>query len=752
MKHFYNTIFSRIHKTAVGSILMFVAFFSMSSCVNESFVEAEPDLIPDSSISQKSTGYMVFRIFLPGDNTRAAWDSATDDKFKNGNTSFNSGLEYEYALYQPQSLGETSTETATPTDEEQFYHFALLFDTEGNLAQGPVKLELIRKVSQNEDEYDYIVYCRIYGPDDVPFPKEFNGTVWVVLNASYNLETEIKTAITAKSETFPYTISDLKSITLSKESTNSDFDNFLYLKNKKGQYITNSGHPYLTMSSSIIINSTYTSEPAVNGSFRFYKTIEDAEKNPTAIYVERLQAKYTVIFKGPDSNYYYLIPQSSNSAVEPEAGSELGTADNPKPTEHLIITPGSGAKTLKFVKSYDRSPSIDKRNKVLIHEADPGKWYVNIVGWNVNGREKGEYLFKNMDNAPYFTGWDSWGTMTNSTYRTFWAEDKNYNGGIYPEQYRPVEGVNIPNYYSDSATLIYYDYSALSGRATRQYIPENTFDAVVLAPNNLSSLSYMHAGSHLIVTAQLLIENFDDQFLLNNMYFDEIGLAVDNANIPATSKFYMNDIYWDKSAYLNYAVEYLAYFMLEPVNQAEDKFGPNDGNFYVINNTGDYILATGGNFDIESANIKGGDGYVKIKPTEDIYIYNLLTQTYTKIFDVNKAVDNLTPLIDATPELMAGHYNNGRMYYSMGSYHNRSVSNRDKTVSTGDFGTVRNTWYAYTVDEITKPGTPVDMPSQEIIPNNELEQEAVGMSIQILDWHKIYTAVDVSDQNRPGKN
>lgn len=89
------------------------------------------------------------------------------------------------------------------------------------------------------------------------------------------------------------------------------------------------------------------------------------------------------------------------------------------------------------------------------------------------------------------------------------------------------------------------------------------------------------------------------------------------------------------------------------------------------------------------------------------------------------------------------------MYYPVAVKHNRKDDSTGD-VATGDYGAVRNHWYYLTISDIYSPGAPVDVPGQKIIPNNEPEEDGLGVNIRLLEWHGIYTDVSVDDQKRPG--
>lgn len=726
-----------------------VCLVGFSSCINDVINEeptpSEPQPQPEGSVK-----YASFRINQVGENsTRTGHDSDDGD----GNSYFDKGIEAERALYIPEppkeeegdgtDTGSGSNSTTESEEDAQFYHFLILFDKDGKITTDLVPLTF-DKDNINDKDAGITVYCKLYTPDstDNPFVEDFQGRILMVLNASYKLQTalqeKIKT-IDKSSEGGFKAISEF----IGGGTTGFDVDNLLYLKDnkKESNFVTDSeGNRFLTMSSAMIVDESNNNIPRVdeNNQFKYYNTEDEARNNPNSVYVERLASKYTVIFKVPNlaDKYYYL----TNAPTLSTSGTHTGTSYDPIDAYHIEIEIRDPQQQISVVNSYDRSSSIDNRNPVTVEKKN---WKANIIGWDINGIEDSQYIFRNNETTK---NWNEWGKRT-YTDRTFWAKDPHYKTGVYPEQYREYPGstMDFEKNLKDIAVLKYYDFPTLSKTELRRYGVENTFDESVLDSKKFNSGAFMRAGTHLIVTAQLLIEDFDAN-VYNSTDFDSEGLKI-NYSTRARSKYLMNNIYWSETAYKNYVAEYLAYFMLD--QRYETVYGVNDGNFYVFYRN-NYVLATASNFELAPANIKGGDGFVWLKPTEIIYIKR--GDEYVPIYDPNpesEVEDLYTGLAESRPELFAGHFNEGRMYYAKGSSQYRDDSSKDD-VKTGDFGTVRNTWYAYTVTKINLPGIPVSRPYQEIIPNNIPDNETIGMTLKVLDWHKIYTDVDISGQVRPG--
>lgn len=193
------------------------------------------------------------------------------------------------------------------------------------------------------------------------------------------------------------------------------------------------------------------------------------------------------------------------------------------------------------------------------------KWAVEVVGWGINGLERSNYLFKNLDpEGQYLKDYPEW----NSAYdrRSWWSEDPHYykSEGLYPWQTRAAKDMVNPDninfrtlfqYYSDPNpehrfSLTYYPYSwfifgndessyddvhlfnPLTGepdfgnyRGTDKvvYAPENTFSPGMIvdrsqnAGDNVYTRAAELAGTHLLLACRL---KYDDSGTNNYKYFE----------------------------------------------------------------------------------------------------------------------------------------------------------------------------------------------------------------------------------------
>ncbi|MCH5238836.1 MAG: Mfa1 fimbrilin C-terminal domain-containing protein [Muribaculaceae bacterium] len=477
----------------------------------------------------------------------------------------------------------------------------------------------------------------------------------------------------------------------------------------------------------------------------FYETIEEAvlPENLTLFYVERLLAKFTLIVK--DGNQHFN-------------------------TDKAIVVPGEGI--IKVRQTY--APTDNEAKDVK------SQWRVNLVNWGVNALEKNTYLFKVLSDIQgvfpfetqenFYIGWNS-----PKLKRSFWAIDENYASGIYPQQYRQaldVEGVfaatenNIysPDYNEEDGpdrvdyTLLYKPYNAYTQRNDNKYSLENTFDASIISPDELASQPWLRCGTHILLTAQFIIDEVDKGIDLTRV--DENGF------IPGVSdKYFSNGLYWSETALKQQALATLAtniYFNKkgsEVANVLEGGFVDFiNGDGKTLDDTAPIAIDNGTPegivlkhedleknaetyFEFAPAFIKGGDGWVSLKLKDG---YKLMARYVDKntgevtLGEISQA--QLVSYIYRFTNL-AKHFNEGRMYYAIAVRHNLESQNFESSavskVSTGDYGVARNTWYRMTINSILKPGTPVDDPNQPIIPNPEPDDKSLGVEVEIIPWETV---------------
>ena len=90
------------------------------------------------------------------------------------------------------------------------------------------------------------------------------------------------------------------------------------------------------------------------------------------------------------------------------------------------------------------------------------------------------------------------------------------------------------------------------------------------------------------------------------------------------------------------------------------------------------------------------------------------------------------------------HFNNGKMYYAAPVKH--YAAQEDYTAEqdeTGHYGVVRNNWYKFNLKDVTKIGTPVDDPTEPIVPNKVTTNDQLNITVNIIPWHDFETTAKV---------
>lgn len=728
----------------------------------------------------------------------AATSRATnfDSDYEDLGEVFNKGLQSERAVFN----GYTSLEESP--------HYIMFFNDNGDTIDMLALSEWdFTSPGESNEDTGVSYYTTLYAvqANAIPEPFQKPHRILVVLNASNQLAALLRASRTYEDAYSLVASADINSGESSiadpddddsqedddeETATNfvPDIHDYLY-------YIAEDGTRYFTMSSSMVIkeeNNSKSVVPAnISRSLQWYPNMEQAAANPGySMFVERLQAKFTLLIKrkSDSSALYYLLDRVPEMSTPP---TEFIPVNKLILTSETDFDPDKDL-TFKYVKEYTRGPSIDEIQPLTIQSTK--NWKVNIIGWGVNATEKKEYLFKQLDSDGEY--YEKWNPTTDgiSDYRNFWAEGYNYYTiGDFPDQYRPnTDNERLKPGYSnaefkslsglgETSSLNYFNFTDLSKKTSHHYAPEHTFpvENYFKTSDPKKSQELSRKGTHVVVTAQMLIEGFDHDNVYNSATIDNSGLVVGRLNgedLEAESKLVMNDIYWTESAYKEYVAEYLGFSMLDPQNQQsgfepiEEMVGDkstgkyynytildpdNDGNFYTAPGAAnERNLAYGSYFRLVRLYIEGGDSYVYIMPNAGVELYtrNRYNGTYTRFYSDNDPEGQklFLSLVFQNRDYFARNYRRGCMYYALPVRHNPDGVKHTE-LELGDYGVVRNHWYYFTIDNVFAPGTPVDRLNEEIVPNNEPFYESLGVNLSVLPWHDIVTDVDISGQ-RPTVN
>ena len=797
MKNFKATYIFTFAAAALLSV-------ATSACKDDIINTVDPN-IPDSEIQDGETMYMAVRIYDAasiGTDTRGGTrddETGSDNEDDNDNGKFDVGLAEENAIYTAATTAAESPNfmLVFSNDDQQTleYKFPLIFGTENTDWENSNTSEDVKNKNTTALDKSYKTF--FVSAQKYKLPASFEDRkVLVVLNASDALSETLDNYLDAN-ESYENVLA------LQRDSEDTYDPNFLFLETDDGtKYFTMSSSMVYTKKNEYIDGSNLQSEeyrPAViKRSFTWQPTKEKAAATPIlSLFVERLHTKVTLSYQTKGDDIRYFFPSGSVTKEYTLNNKKYSPVNN----NNFVLTsiddfdPAQDFKKIRYIKKYTRrehnhTPGENQEGDTpqqldgFIQTTE--NWKINLTGWGINGTAKKEYVFKKLGPSFSYDGLDNyWNPEANSPYRNFWAEGAYYDNLTYPAQYRPIyalkktttgegnnavttttiEKDNSEEVYANSEEdyLKYSNYSALSNKVAHNYAPEHTFNTSVFGGDLNAAFDgkdYLRAGTHVILTAQLLIEGFDPEGVYSATNFStttgSLGLAVSGSDTEeeteektAKDKYYMNGIFWERKAYMEYVIDYLGEWMLED----KTRFPNSDGYFYVENseNNGEtpFKLASNKDFDIVSLNVKGGDGMVWLQPKTGVDIYYKKTSVsvnedpYIKITDSNFENSNFNFLSLSHPEYFAKRYNQGRMYYAIPIEHYR---NGTGNIYLGKYGAVRNHWYSFNISSFSAPGTPVDDPTQEIIPNNERSDETLGITLSIFPWHTINTDVDIDGQ------
>lgn len=524
---------------------------------------------------------------------------------------------------------------------------------------------------------------------------------------------------------------------------------------------------YYTMSNTVYVNES-DQDKVVKGPKEItvgdiFETWEDAKNSPITIHVERLVAKFELIYD-----------------------KELGKSEN-------NIVAGTGKLTIRTADGQD---------------AEESNWGIRIKGWDVNGTETATYWVKNLNDGgngtfafapnatlttttfgkwkmPYFDGDNensaTFGWNDPSRVRSYWAVDPHYNNAadVYPTQYRKADNdVNhevVPGYgdLSDSKSLNpanvlrYISYNNVKPSGNYRYAPENTFGEYTIFGDKLGESEnhqfqgdgYMRTGTHVLIAAELLM-----------------GEETNNEAIPS-DKYCYGGVYWTQSVadgqdkdnnkiengnLIKHMVEQLLGYYSRPVyyiSGTDDTTGRPIYKEFTEEIANEFFM-------LVPATVKGGDGSLMLamqKYEKDEETGDVLKDedgnpkvVVTKLYKATKAIEegeNITTdiLEDASEDLQQAiyeigivkHFKNGQMYYAIPIQHMVKIDTDKNQWSIGSYGVVRNHWYKLNLKALKKPGTPVDDPDQPIIPNDDPEESGyAAFEIVIVPWHVIEQDVE----------
>ena len=459
-------------------------------------------------------------------------------------------------------------------------------------------------------------------------------------------------------------------------------------------------------------------------------------KKAITVYVERMVSKIEITIDSPNT--------TGNSSTDDLIflPTEIDNNGMSKPVNTSIRV---------FTEiDEDGIPNFDK---------DSYSYKIKITGWGLNALERETYIFKNINNSSYFPDWSD-----PSNYRSYWSEDPNYDGD-YPWQFRSAKNVDTGKieYYeekysstSNKNILMNYPYDDFENNFNKiTYIPENTFDFTKLTNAKYDNRVNVLAGSHIIVTAELLT-NLNGEFEANDVYRDRLG------NFYKTEK----ECFTTLVSRLNNALESQYQMKFHSYNWEIEGSGFDSGDenhILIAYSKGNYKLyydnklLTSDVIDelykdketiLSEADIKGGDGE-RLMWLDKFSVQNDKGEILPIIdrLDFNEDGSD-KPIYRSNKEISKNglkslifewigsidHFKDGRMYYYI-----PIMNNTDNKI----YGNVRNHWYKFNITGVNDIGTSVDSNDDPIVPNKEETQNRLNFKVTIIPWHEFYWDVPI---------
>lgn len=329
--------------------------------------------------------------------------------------------------------------------------------------------------------------------------------------------------------------------------------------------------------------------------------------------------------------------------------------------------------------------------------------------------------------------------------------------GYYQEKYTPINNTNI---------LKNYSFKELNNNGFDRvvYTPENTYDAVDVKSRKHDSRDELLAGTHLIVGAQLQIEE-DNSYKAFDFYRDRSGLYYKsekecfvalmhalNQTLKSQSVMKFTPYTWEgndtgkgnEDLLAASSGEYVLYcngikmdddYLETIMKMSDEEFANQIGSLApAMVRSGDgkrFPWIENGKLEIKKSN-ETENGTLKIYHMGTNEIGSVVLGEYARTADENDVKSLLYEWLGAVD-----HFNEGRMYYAAG------IDNpMNPTDAPGHYGVVRNNWYRLNLTDIKSMGIPVDDPDQPIVPERIGHNDLINVSVYLLPWHEEETVIE----------
>lgn len=298
-------------------------------------------------------------------------------------------------------------------------------------------------------------------------------------------------------------------------------------------------------------------------------------------------------------------------------------------------------------------------------------------------------------------------------------------------------------------------------REEASYVNSNEFPTVYLGQNNIFYLRKVNLlKSKLAILNQVMLSGGNAGIQILHGQWDK-HKRWDDDDVNKNDETHLDKVAWNEGSVLWFAKVKWDDSKKEPVYTKKRE--TIDGNVVVsydieleeqkevtVNNDISISDDEPQFLDLIPAEISGGDGQCLIAPDRQymgkLWRYYLAPRDpqYPEQMDKSQAVEISYNHLVALIHKIIGPvdvYRNGYMYYSIPIPHR--ILQYGPGVNTnawrylGAFSVVRNNWYDITINQISRLGTPVDVPAQPIIPVMDVKRSYINMGVELKDYHEI---------------
>lgn len=506
------------YKHDIKALLLAVLItFAFTSCVGDKFT----DDIVGSESSSTYPYYMTIQVKFDSnyESTRA-----TNDELINGD-------DIEYGEEKEHFVGKEGNWIILFKDDNFFGAFPLTeLKSHNHNSENPADDNI------EDDFYDNIEAIYSYSSKfDAEDENDLPTSCLVVLNSSESIEEKLKYYNNHKENV---TVGQILAIV--ENGKDDDPRNIGF---------SNADREYFILTNSIYFNNNVKQADVEIPEGFIAKSLMAAK--PLTIYAERMTSKFSFSEEKTEGEKHLYEKEIFTMVYCEDFTEDANGSEDVKANDDATI----------------HAPKLTTRN-----------YRIRLTGWGINALETQNYIFKNIDNQSYFTGWNN-----PSNYRAHWSEDPHYNYDEdkktplkYPWQYRLAVN-NQLDFYQEKLSendnnleteenknyLRNYSFKELNGEDEHGYVnvdknfkkdrvvytPENTYDptpTIYDLEKDFDSRTDLLAGTHLIICANLETDlDNDGTYKANDVYRDRKGI------------FYQNkkDCFWSLVRALNLAMQ-----------------------------------------------------------------------------------------------------------------------------------------------------------------------------------------------------